>query len=63
MENQNQTVQLNLTIDQVNKIMSALGNLPYVQVCQLIDQIQKQVGAQLTPDIEKIVNQPEKVEK
>lgn len=57
MEEQN--LSLNLTIDEVNKIMSALGNLPYIQVCQVINKIQRQVGEQMTPDIEKIVRQEE----
>lgn len=57
------TLELNLTIEEVNKIMGALGQQPYIQVCQLINKIQQQVGKQLTPDIEKIVNRPEQVTK
>ena len=43
--------------------MTALGNMPYIQVCQLINKIKNQVGGQLAPDIEKIVNQQQEVSK
>lgn len=40
-------IGLNLNIDELNKILSALGNLPYIQVFQLINKIQMQVGNQI----------------
>ena len=38
---------LDLTIDQINVIMSALGNAPYVQVAPVIAEIQKQAAPQM----------------
>ena len=35
-------MNLELTIEQVNIIMSALGNAPYIQVSPVIAEIQKQ---------------------
>jgi hypothetical protein len=40
---------LELTIDQINIIMQALGNSPYVQVEALVNEIRKQVQPQLAP--------------
>ena len=40
-------MQLDLTIDQINIIMSALGNAPFVQVEGLINEIRKQVQPKL----------------
>ena len=40
-------MQLDLTIDQINVIMSALGNAPYVQVAPVIAEIQKQAAPQV----------------
>ena len=42
-------MQLDLTIDQINVIMQALGNAPFVQVEGLINEIRKQVQPQLAP--------------
>ena len=42
-------MQLNLTIDQINVIMSALGNAPFIQVEALVNEIRKQVQPQLAP--------------
>ena len=42
-------MNLELTIDQINVIMSALGNAPFVQVEALINEIRKQVQPQLAP--------------
>lgn len=44
---QMQNLTLNLTLDEVNKILEALGNLPFVQVHELIGTIQAQATAQL----------------
>ena len=40
---------LDLTIDQINVIMSSLGNAPFIQVEGLINEIRKQVQPQLAP--------------
>ena len=42
-------MQLDLTIDQINVIMQALGNAPYVQVEPIVNEIRKQVQPQLAP--------------
>jgi len=40
---------LNLTVDQINIILNALGNAPYVQVSAVIAEIQKQAAPQVNP--------------
>lgn len=40
-------ISLELTIEEANKILEALGNLPFSQVHQLISNIQQQAAAQL----------------
>lgn len=40
-------IELKLSLDQVNKIITTLGNLPYAQVFQLIQNIQVQTERQL----------------
>ena len=40
---------LDLTLEQINIIMSALGNAPFVQVEGIINEIRKQVQPQLAP--------------
>ena len=42
-------MQLELTIDQINIILQALGNGPYVQVAPVIAEIQKQAATQGNP--------------
>lgn len=41
---------LDLTLEQINIIMSALGNAPFVQVEGIINEIRKQVQPQLSPE-------------
>ena len=38
---------LNLTVDEINRILDALGQRPYAEVCALIDKIKAQAEAQL----------------
>ena len=38
-------IKLEFSIDEVNQIMAALGNMPYVQVAALIDKIKSQGSA------------------
>ena len=41
-------MKLDLTIAEVNVIMQALGNAPYVQVAELIQKIREQAQPQIT---------------
>lgn len=41
------TIQLTLTLDEVNQILDALGQQSYIQVYQLIASIQRQANDQL----------------
>ena len=45
-----QEITLQLTIDEANLILEALGNLPFAKVYGLIGKIQEQAGQQLSPD-------------
>ena len=45
-------MNLELTIEQVNIIMQALGNAPFIQVEGIINEIRKQVQPQLAPAVE-----------
>jgi hypothetical protein len=40
-------IQLNLTVEEANVVLEALGQLPYVRVHLLIDKVQRQASAQL----------------
>ena len=40
-------ISINLTIEEVNKILESLGQRPYVEVFQLINKIQAQAEAQV----------------
>ena len=40
-------MNLELTIDQINVIMQALGNAPYITVAPVIAEIQKQAAPQV----------------
>lgn len=42
-------MRLELTIEQINVIMQALGNAPFVQVEGIVNEIRKQVQPQLAP--------------
>lgn len=48
----NKEISLKLTMEETNKIMTALGNLPYVQVFELISKIQQQASGQIQQDTE-----------
>ena len=45
-------MRLELTIEQINLIMSALGNAPFIQVEGIINEIRKQAQPQLAPAVE-----------
>lgn len=42
-----QTIKLELTINEINTILSGLGNLPYIQVDSLIPKIKEQAYNQI----------------
>ena len=45
-------MRLELTIEQINLSMSALGNAPFIQDEGIINEIRKQVQPQLAPAVE-----------
>lgn len=49
MKNENQRIQLELTVEEINLVLTALGQLPYVQVVGLVDKICKQAEQQTQP--------------
>lgn len=49
-------ITLKLTINDTNSILGALGNLPYIQVMELIAKIQAQAKEQLVATGESAVN-------
>ena len=48
MKSDKQAIHLELTIDEVNLILTALGQLPYVQVVVIVENIRRQAEAQWT---------------
>lgn len=40
-------ISINVTVEEANLILNALGELPYSQVYQLINKVQAQASAQL----------------
>ena len=42
-----QTIRLEFTVDEINIILEALGEQPYIKVSQLIGKIQQQASQQL----------------
>lgn len=42
-----QEIRLNLSVEETNTVLEALGELPYVRVHILIDKVQRQATAQL----------------
>jgi hypothetical protein len=45
--NKSQTIKLEFTLDEVNVILDALGNLPFKTVYGIIGQLQSQARTQL----------------
>lgn len=43
------TIRLELSIEEVNQILTALGQLPYAQVATLIEKMRNQAKPQLEP--------------
>jgi hypothetical protein len=44
-----ETIKVELSVEDVNMILEALGSLPFVKVYQLIGRLQAQARAQLAP--------------
>lgn len=42
-------MKLELSVEQINLVLAALGNAPYAQVANLIAEIQKQAQSQIEP--------------
>ncbi|MEZ4685875.1 MAG: hypothetical protein R3B47_07350 [Bacteroidia bacterium] len=42
-------IQLTISLEEANLILESLGNMPFVKVHQLVNKIQQQAQAQLTP--------------
>ena len=40
-------VQLSLTLEEINQILGAIGQQPYVEIFRLINKIQEQVEPQV----------------
>jgi hypothetical protein len=57
----NTTIKLELTLDEVNGIMVALGNLPYAQVMGLVEKIKLQAVPQVKQNETSSVEEPEEV--
>ena len=49
-----QNINLSLTIDETNTVLTALGKMPYEDVFQLIGKVQEQAQSQLQ---QPVVNQ------
>ena len=43
-------IKLELTVDEVNGVLQALGNMPYAQVAGLVENIRKQAIPQVPPE-------------
>jgi hypothetical protein len=46
MHNGNQKIKLELTIDEINVVLNALGQMPYVQVVSILNNISQQAELQ-----------------
>ena len=57
MQNVNQKIHLELTIDELNLILNALGQLPYVQVVTTLNNISKQAELQFRVNEKELINQ------
>jgi hypothetical protein len=46
MHNGDQKIKLELTIDEINVVLNALGQMPYVQVVNILNNISRQAESQ-----------------
>lgn len=49
MKNEKPKIHLELTVEEINLVLTALGQLPYVQVVGTVDKICKQAEVQTQP--------------
>lgn len=52
MKNDKPVIHLELTIDEANLVLTALGQLPYVQVVGIVENIRKQAETQWAAKVE-----------
>jgi hypothetical protein len=57
MQSEKPNLHLELTIDEINLILTALGQLPYVQVVGIMENIRKQAAGQWVAKAEMNNNQ------
>ena len=57
MQNEKPAIHLELSIEEINMVLTALGQLPYVQVVGLVENIRKQAEGQLAAKTEANNNQ------
>lgn len=57
MKNEKPVIHLELTLDEVNLVLASLGQLPYVQVVGIVENIRKQAEAQWSATTETNNNQ------
>jgi hypothetical protein len=57
MKSEKPLMQLELTIEEVNLVLTALGQLPYVQVVGILENIRKQAEGQWAAKTEANDNQ------
>jgi hypothetical protein len=50
-QNQTQNIRLELSIEETNLILEALGQLPFARVYQTIGRIQEQARSQMQPPL------------
>lgn len=43
-----QTIKLELTVEQINQVLGSLGQMPFAQVAGLIGEIRQQAAPQVT---------------
>ena len=53
MKNAKQEIKLELTVDEINIILNALGQMPYVQVAAVIGKISNQAESQWQDNAQK----------
>lgn len=49
-----QKLQLSLSIEDLNKVLHGLSQMPFIQVSSLITNIQQQAEAQLAPKVQEV---------
>jgi hypothetical protein len=57
------TIQLNLSVEEINTVLEALGQLPYSRVYQLIGNIQQQAQKQLQEESARANTRDDKIQK